>query len=172
MYAEFEPARYQDRPMASSLYIIFRFFDRLKYPVSIWPPDLNGSIDFPFEYVRVEPVPYLDSLINPPYPQNINRGLIKNDFIMQFNEPVKIRIKIDTTGKVSGADIRTRLDKNIGEKIIRSVKSIKFTPARDINDQILEYSADIFISKEDDRFLRIVFPWLPEEISWLAPVSD
>jgi hypothetical protein len=172
MYADFEPAQYEGSAIPSSLYVIIRFFDRLKYPVPDWPPDVTGVIDFPFDFVRIDPVLYLDSLINPPYPKNIIRGLLKNNLPVSLLDTIRIKINIDTSGKVSKVIFMTATDKEIKNKIEKTVKKIQFTAARDINDNLLEYSGIIQITHENNKYLRILFPWLPREIMRLDPVSD
>lgn len=171
LYARFQPAKYKERPISSNLFIIIRFFDRIKYPVSKWPPDLSGIIDFPFEYVRIEPVLYLDSLVNPPYPTNVIRGMVNNNISILFSDTIKIGINIDTMGKVSRVNFNYVGDKGLRSEIEKLVKGIIFTPPRDINDNKIACSETLYIYSEGDTLLRIIFPWLPHEIWSLNVIS-
>jgi hypothetical protein len=171
LYARFQPAKYKEQPISSNLFIIIRFFDRIKYPVSEWPPDLSGVIDFPFDYVRIEPVLYLDSLVNPPYPTNVVRGMVNNNISILFNDTIKIGINIDTMGKVSRVNFNYAGDKGLRSEIEKVVKKIKFTPARDINDNKIACSETLYIYSAGDMLLRIIFPWLPHEIWSLNVIS-
>jgi hypothetical protein len=160
LYASFRPAAYNGKPVPSILFLIFRFFDRIEYPTTSWPPSDSAGADYPLEYARIDPCLYLDSIINPPLPLNTPGGEFTFDLESMANDTISAFVKIDTLGNIA-AMIFDAPDfyppVGDGKKILRK---LRFFPGRNIRDSLLFYDGKVTLAFDGSRNIRIWTDWL------------
>jgi len=160
LYADYRPARYRERSFGCRIYLVVRFFDNIRYPTAVWPPD-DSVAAFPFELLRVETRLYLDSIISPPFPLNIRNGAYKLYRPAQFKDTVEAVIRVDTNGRIIRADYDNFL---IGPQrlVLDEVTAgLRFTPAVRLDNEPTVFDGRLRFILEADEYIRVRCGWLP-----------
>ena len=163
MYTKYQLASFNGYKVASKLYLTIRFFQRLSYPTEIWPPSYERELDYSYEYHRVSIRPYLDSIINRPFPDNlIGGGMIQKEKTL-FEDTIQIAVTIDVRGKVVAPKFISGSSQLVA-KISKSVlKKLKYLPARDICGEKVNFEGELtLIFKNNSNNIRIISNWLKE----------
>jgi len=161
LYAEFQPAKFKEQAIMSNIFVTVRFFQRIGYPAEIWPLSYEQENDFSYDYHRISYRPYLDSLVNPPFPANlINGGIVQQTNIV-FVDTIQIDVTIDTLGNI-GKSKNQLSSFSVANKISKSVlKKLKYLPARDIKGNKVNFDGQLtLIFKFNSKNIRIVSNWL------------
>jgi hypothetical protein len=161
LYAKYLPATSNGHPIASNTYITVRFFKRVVYPTEIWPPSNEREYDFSYEYHRISYRPYIDSIVNPPFPINMSDGnIIINENIV-FVDTVEVGITIDTLGNVK---YRRLIEPTsvIADKTAKSIiKRLKYLPARGLDGSKIEFEGQLtIVFRNNSHNIRIISNWL------------
>ncbi len=161
LYAEYKPAKFEDKAIASNIFVTVRFFQRLSYPVEVWPPSLEKELDFSYEYHRISFRPYLDSIINPPFPANLAGGGIMQKENIQFVDTIQVAVKIDTLGNIAHSKYRSPYF-SVADKVSKSVlKKLKYLPARDLRgNKVIFEGKLILIFRNNSKNIRVISNWL------------
>ncbi len=163
LYADYQPAKFEEQKIASNVFVTVRFFQKLSYPAEIWPPSYEKEFDFSYEYHRISFLPYLDSIVNPPFPKNLVTGGINYEKDINFNDTLQVALLIDKRGKVIGPKFMTP-SSQMSEKICKSVlKKLRYLPARDKNGNKIDFNGQLtLIFKNNSNNIRIISNWLKE----------
>ncbi len=161
LYADFEPAEYKGVGFNSRIFIIYRFFGSIQYPTGSWPPEPVPGINLPFEYLRIEPLLYLDSIVNPPIPLNFPAGLFKYDSIIPFSDSAEVSVNIDENGRVRSFRILSFVNNEIERLVNEIIKKLRFLPARDLSSNRTEFNGTLSLEFSEGKFVYIWTDWLP-----------
>lgn len=163
LYADYQPAKFAEQKIASNTFVTVRFFQRLAYPAELWPPSYEKELDFSYEYHRISFRPYLDSIVNPPFPKNLVTGGINYENDINFNDTLQVAVAIDKGGKIIGPKFMTP-SSQMSEKICKSIlKKLRYLPARDKNGNKIDFDGQLtLILKNNSNKIRIISNWLRE----------
>jgi hypothetical protein len=165
LYSKFTPAAYKGENIPSSLFLIVRYFPYLEYPTKNWPlPDSIQSA-YPYEFLRIEPALYLDSIIHPAIPLNIPNGIIQWGSHISFVDSLVVGVVIDTLGKIISHNYYTPTwdeKKNITDTLL---SRLHFFPAREIDNSKANFGGEMVIRYEPGRNIRI-------EAKWISPLAQ
>jgi len=161
LYAEYEPAKFKDNPIASNIFVTVRFFHRLAYPAEVWPPSYPEELDYSYEYHRISFRPYLDSIINPPFPANLAGGGIVQDNYVRFADTIQVSVRIDTLGDIAYSRYRSP-SHSLVDKISGPVlEKLKYLPARDLRGNKVAFEGNLtLIFKSNSKNIRVISNWL------------
>jgi len=172
LYADFSPAAYRGKTVRSEMFLTFRFFERLRYPTSTWPPDSSWIPDLPFDYIRIDPSLYLDSLTNPPIPFNFPYGEFRSGENIPYSVTMEAFVNIDTLGNIiSSAFDRPAWDEPV-KQAARILRELKFLPARNLNEYKVLFTGRMRIAFDNSENIRIIVYWLPYEAQKARRVSN
>lgn len=163
LHGEFLPAVYKGSAESSDIFITVRFFPQVKYPTHDWPPADAPAEAFPLEFVRMETGLYLDSIIHPAFPLNLPGGIINWPNYIPFSDSVYSKVEIDTLGRIIEQSFYSPIwgeMKTLTEQVFRT---LRFMPARDINNARLNFCGSIILRFQNGRNIRIEAGWLPPE---------
>ncbi|UCD17207.1 MAG: hypothetical protein JSV44_12270 [Candidatus Zixiibacteriota bacterium] len=160
LYADFKPAVNHGVAVPSELYLVVRFFDNIFYPTSPWPPKGESKAGYPWDYVRLETVLHLDSVLHPPIPINIP------DEVFYFRHKLSaaslpITVRIDTLGNVAHSRIGAALSGSEKAEIRRLLKTLRFYPAKDILGRPVRFEGELLLGVRNSETIRIIAKWLP-----------
>ncbi len=161
LYADYQPAKFEEQKIASNVFVTVRFFQKLSYPAEIWPPSYEKELDFSYEYHRISIRSYLDSIVNPPFPANLVNGGIVQKTDISFIDTVLVAVRIDTLGKIASSKYSAHYSLVAGEISKATLKKLKYLPARDINGNKIDFDGQLtLIFKNNSNNIRIVSNWL------------
>jgi len=163
LYTDFEPARFDNGKIKSNIFVTVRFFQKLAYPIEEWPPSYDKEIDYSFEYHRISFRPYLDSIVNPPFPINMPTGGFIQENKMPYNDTVNVKVTVDIRGKIRHPIYISSYypqSYSIAKSIL---KKLSYLPARNINGKKVEYEGQLsLILRSNSNNIRIITNWLRE----------
>jgi hypothetical protein len=172
LYADFSPAAYRGKTMPSEMFLTFRFFERLRYPTSTWPPDSSTIPDLPFDYIRIDPSLYLDSLTNPPIPFNFPYGEFRTGGKIPHLITMEAFVTIDTLGNIIfSAFDRPSWDEPV-KLAAQLLRALKFLPARNLNEYKVLFTGRMRIEFDNSENIRIFVSWLPLEAQKARRVNN
>jgi hypothetical protein len=160
LYADFKPALYYGKGVDSEFYLVFRIFNTVQYPTLEWhQQDINSG--YPFEIVRIEPMLYLDSVINPPLPINAPDKKFRYDKVIPFRDTLEMEISINKSGEVRWAKSNSKAYDYIKNDFLKIVRKLKFLPARDINNSRVDFRDRMTLVFLNSKEIEIDADWLP-----------
>ncbi|SYZ74137.1 hypothetical protein TRIP_C60407 [Candidatus Zixiibacteriota bacterium] len=162
--AEFSPATYMGKKIPSRFYILFRFFENLRYPTFGWPPDTFDSTRlFPFEYLRIDNLLFPDSILNPPIPENAPGGLFWRKKIFSIADSIRVLVRIDTLGKIISSNPAYPMYPDMKSELDSLLAKLVFTPARDIWGARVAFNGELRLRFRFSEIIRIETLWWPPE---------
>jgi len=172
LHGEFQPALYRGLAESSDIYITVRFFPQIDYPTHDWPPADTQATAFPLEFVRMETSLYLDSIIHPAFPLNFPGGIINWSDYIPFSDSVYSKVEIDTLGRIIKQSFYTPVWGDMKTLVEQVFHTLRFIPARDINNARLNFSGSIILRFQNGRNIRIEAEWLPPEAQPECRITD
>ncbi|MCP4704354.1 MAG: hypothetical protein GY865_07070, partial [candidate division Zixibacteria bacterium] len=161
LHSEYQPVKFENKAIASNTFVTVRFFQRISYPTMDWPPSYEKVFDHSFEYHRISSGPYLDSIVNPPFPRNLISGGVTQDRDILYNDTLRVSIMVDTLGNVRQPNYISRHLSLSGEIAKTVLKKLKYLPARDICGERVQYRGELtLIFNYNSKNIRIISDWL------------
>nr|MBN2278875.1 hypothetical protein [candidate division Zixibacteria bacterium] len=159
LYARFTPTVAGEIKIPSKIYLTIRFFPSILYPTREWlPPESSGDRSLP-ELFRLETAAYLDSIINPPFPINIQGGQYHNTELIQFSDTVDVTVGIRNNGRVKSVVFEKFLMDPLENQLYDVVRKLRFTPAVDTLGNRVDYLGKMKIIVDGSKKIRIGLGW-------------
>jgi len=158
-FAEFAPLVFRGVPQESEQYLIIRFFDT-NYPTHSWPPASGSNVRYPVDYINIEPRLFLDTVINPPIPINMPNCVYHYNHQFSLQKFLTIDIDIDTNGTISKHRVLEESSPIEYSNLKKFLEYLKYTPARDINNRLVDYHGRIVLKRLSSNNIRIDNKWL------------
>ena len=165
MYADYAPALVNEKPEASTAYLIVSFFPDLNYPTEKWSDSRSDLTLLQNNQVRL--IPDNQSDIAPPIIKKENGDkMIFNSFPVYVQEKISARIRVSKTGKVSTNQIKNVAKVN-KPKISSFIRDMRFYPALDSTGEAVDRQGTIYFEQIDsssdpenpEPFIRITTIW-------------
>lgn len=164
LHARFQPPSRNGRPFAAGFYLAIRLFGSIDNPTPVWSSGTNGKNRDVFEMNRIEVLPYLDSIVNPPYPISAYDGDYFYSSVVSFKDSVDVMVHIDSLGR-AGSPAYQSITHEILRNVIKDVlKKLKFTPATRPDGTRVGFDGRLIFEFDNSKNIRIQPGWLPRII--------
>lgn len=164
LHTQFQPPSRHGHPFAARFYLVVRFFGSGDYPTAVWTPENSGGNRNIFEMKRIEVLPYLGSIVNPPYPISAYDGDYFYNSVVSFKDSVDIMVHIDSLGRIGRTEYQAFSHERLRHVIDEVVKKLKFTPATSLDGTRVGFDGVLRFRFDNSKNIRIQPGWLPSII--------
>ncbi|MEW5922656.1 MAG: hypothetical protein AB1746_01570 [Candidatus Zixiibacteriota bacterium] len=165
LYTQFLPPSHNGKPFAAKFYLVVRFFRSADYPTAVWTSENALENRDVFEMKRIEVLPYLGSIANPPYPINAFDGDYFYNSVISFKDSVDIMVHIDSLGRVGSTWYQSYTHERLRHVIDDVLKKFRFTPATRPDGERVGFDGRLRFEFDNSKNIRIQPAWLPPIIS-------
>lgn len=158
LWAAYEPAVVDDRPVASDAFLAVFYFPQIMYPTAPWTPE-RADTSGPLEAGRVELLPDTVGIMAPPMPRRLPGNV--------FNVPRRTLLlprtvtgilSVDTTGRAS-LMVRDKASAAHTQVVHRLVRQMSLYPARDYAGRPVAFRGRVQFVFDGSEKVRIRYLW-------------
>jgi hypothetical protein len=159
-WGKYEPMRVNNRPVASSNFLVVALLPDLEYPTDVWSTPAEGVATS--ERLRIHLVPDTIGEMMPPIVKRDWSGPLPDSSTWEsIPSLVSARLAIDTTGRGILQDFSVDSWK-LRRQLSQRAFDHQFYPARDFSGAYIPWDGLAFARYLDSSHIKTWFDWVPE----------
>ncbi len=159
LYSDIKQPKIKGKEIAADIYLMVSFFPQLSYPVAPYDAGVNDSSNLMHKY-RIKIINKKSKLLSEPIPKRVPSNRYGRQlFDSFFMEAINVYIHIDTSGHASVMRVGTS-NKKLSNSIRKLVTKLKFFPAIDQNDNLVDFQGYLRVEPYNETDVRISYLWM------------